>query len=429
MVKDEERVRLDELVLMSTNQTAGPPVLDPRTFPFSSSAFVGLDEVPTLYGTDLTALGAPDPTLLQLYSEELGLLEDSVFPNDLLCAPQFVDEICILPHEHAQMQSLIPSSSALAPGSIIEGQTMFANNHLSQVPIFHDAEHNGVAGDPEKVSGLRCGDMPGAKDFECLPSLNALARQGLIVSPSRCNSSGAVLPGKGEVEDGSSSVPSSCMSSKLVDDNMSFEQANLESPEADKHYGLLGNQKPARLRYSKGAAPSKYCHVCGRSARTVPVALCGNNLKGLCRKVVCDKCLITHEGSDLRSTKEKIASWTCTHCRGGCPSRARCHQYQRNNMKRRLKSSSGHAAETAKPTVLAIPPRATTAGGAAQASMKPLCDLGHLASIGTGKAALVPDISPTGVAGAAGDIFSCEIPPTGNDLSNVYPSLAFLDKF
>lgn len=39
--------------------------------------------------------------------------------------------------------------------------------------------------------------------------------------------------------------------------------------------------------------------------------------------------------------KEKDTTWTCTHCRGVCPRRARCHQYQRNNQRRRLRKGVG----------------------------------------------------------------------------------------
>lgn len=96
----------------------------------------------------------------------------------------------------------------------------------------------------------------------------------------------------------------------------------------------------AKLRYSKGAAPSKYCHVCGRSAKTVSVALCGNNRLGLCRKVVCDKCLLMHQRDSWEMAKRADAGWICMHCRNQCPERARCHQYQRNNLKRRMRSTS-----------------------------------------------------------------------------------------
>lgn len=111
----------------------------------------------------------------------------------------------------------------------------------------------------------------------------------------------------------------------------------------EEHIVDMGNQP--RLRYSKGAAPSKYCHVCGRSADTVTVAHCANTRLGLCRKVLCDKCLIIHQTGSANWARENNTSWTCTHCRGVCPYRARCHQYTRNNMRRRVKNDEKRKAD------------------------------------------------------------------------------------
>lgn len=133
--------------------------------------------------------------------------------------------------------------------------------------------------------------------------------------------------------------------------------ATVQLPELDRMYEVLpertedvpyldlkdeessaGSGNQPKLRYSKGAAPSKYCHVCGRSAQTVNVAHCGNIRLGLCRKVLCDKCLILHQPESAQDAKLDESLWLCTHCRGICPTRARCHQYTRNNMRRRIKN-------------------------------------------------------------------------------------------
>lgn len=98
------------------------------------------------------------------------------------------------------------------------------------------------------------------------------------------------------------------------------------------------NRNGPRLRFSKNAGPSKYCHICGRSASTVGIAVCGNLPLGLCRKVLCDKCLLIHEPEKMEMAKTKNSGWTCTHCRNCCPLKARCHQYTRNNQKRREKN-------------------------------------------------------------------------------------------
>lgn len=112
----------------------------------------------------------------------------------------------------------------------------------------------------------------------------------------------------------------------------------MRHPDGGVNSGTAG-AAGAKLRYSKGAAPSKYCHVCGRSAKTVSVALCGNNRLGLCRKVVCDKCLLMHQRDSWDVAKTPGSNWICMHCRARCPERARCHQYQRNNLKRRMRGA------------------------------------------------------------------------------------------
>ncbi|KAI0561058.1 hypothetical protein FGB62_94g045 [Gracilaria domingensis] len=102
---------------------------------------------------------------------------------------------------------------------------------------------------------------------------------------------------------------------------------------------MLCDTRP-KLRFSKGASASKYCHICGRNSKTVAVAQCANVRIGLCRKVVCEKCLMLHrdEIGDRCSTPR--ADWKCTHCEGVCPKRARCHQYTKNNLRRRMKNDS-----------------------------------------------------------------------------------------
>lgn len=101
-----------------------------------------------------------------------------------------------------------------------------------------------------------------------------------------------------------------------------------------------------KLRYSEGASASHYCHICGRASNTAQLAACANVQIGLCRKTLCEKCLLLHQRDMFHWAKAKDTTWTCTHCRGVCPKRARCHQYQRNNMRRRLKNAKGTTEET-----------------------------------------------------------------------------------
>ena len=78
------------------------------------------------------------------------------------------------------------------------------------------------------------------------------------------------------------------------------------------------------------APPSIHCHVCGSAAFGGRV--CGRYLQSMCRKVVCEKCLIRfrlEENSD-------ISPWKCPHCLGSCPPKSKCHVYSRCYRKKRL---------------------------------------------------------------------------------------------
>lgn len=37
-------------------------------------------------------------------------------------------------------------------------------------------------------------------------------------------------------------------------------------------------------------APSRFCHICSRTAKKVGLVACANLVTGACRKVVCEKC-------------------------------------------------------------------------------------------------------------------------------------------
>lgn len=94
----------------------------------------------------------------------------------------------------------------------------------------------------------------------------------------------------------------------------------------------------AKNRYSKGASASNYCHVCGRNSR-IEFAVCANTRLGLCRKVVCDKCLLLYQRDCYVVAKDPNVEWKCTHCRNVCPPRARCKQYTKNNHRRRARKA------------------------------------------------------------------------------------------
>lgn len=109
-----------------------------------------------------------------------------------------------------------------------------------------------------------------------------------------------------------------------------------------------GSNSQSKMRYSEGATASNYCHVCGRASNTIELAACANTRIGLCRKVMCDKCLLLHQRSLFYFAKQPNSSWICMHCRNICPKRARCHQYQKNNLRRRLRNEQRAKALSAK---------------------------------------------------------------------------------
>lgn len=97
-------------------------------------------------------------------------------------------------------------------------------------------------------------------------------------------------------------------------------------------------ENSCRNRYSKGATPSRYCHICGRNSR-IEFGQCNNFKLGLCRKVICEKCLILYEPNSRDYALNPNSDWECTHCRQECPERARCKQYTQNNQRRRDKKA------------------------------------------------------------------------------------------
>lgn len=117
-----------------------------------------------------------------------------------------------------------------------------------------------------------------------------------------------------------------------------METCSLQSSASVAENTATSIESRPKLRYSKGAAASKYCHICGRNSKTVVVVQCANVEVGLCRKVVCEKCLIIHQDEMGGLPLQTDSNWKCSHCEGVCPKRARCHQYMKNNMRRRMKS-------------------------------------------------------------------------------------------
>lgn len=97
------------------------------------------------------------------------------------------------------------------------------------------------------------------------------------------------------------------------------------------------SSRASTKRY-KSAAPSRFCHVCGRKAANTRVAACGRLARGLCRKVVCELCFAKHgwQAAGLLARPAPDPRWLCPHCAGTCPPKAQCGTYTRTNYKRHL---------------------------------------------------------------------------------------------
>lgn len=123
----------------------------------------------------------------------------------------------------------------------------------------------------------------------------------------------------------------------------SFQAINSSTPSASRPHIISSNNSIQSIRKKVSTpnsrnVPSHYCHICGRNSR-IEFGHCANIKLGLCRKVVCEKCLILHEPESLQRALDPDSGWLCIHCRQMCPENARCKQYIKNNHKRREKKA------------------------------------------------------------------------------------------
>mmetsp|Transcript_14269 Transcript_14269/g.24470 ORF Transcript_14269/g.24470 Transcript_14269/m.24470 type:complete len:218 (+) Transcript_14269:2-655(+) len=93
---------------------------------------------------------------------------------------------------------------------------------------------------------------------------------------------------------------------------------------------------PAEPMAKRGV--SKSCHVCGHAPRNRLSISCLNLDKGLCRKIVCEKCLRRMMGDEADRVLREEIPFECFHCRSQCPSWAQCTYYTRANAKRKPKA-------------------------------------------------------------------------------------------
>lgn len=112
--------------------------------------------------------------------------------------------------------------------------------------------------------------------------------------------------------------------------------------------GRTGGVRKPSLSATDGwkgrSTPSRFCHICSRTAKKVALLACGNLASGACRKVVCEKCFAEY-GWDWNRAAALAArgAWQCTHCRRACPRRAQCAIYRRTNERRREQQQQARA--------------------------------------------------------------------------------------
>lgn len=118
--------------------------------------------------------------------------------------------------------------------------------------------------------------------------------------------------------------------------------AGVEGRRAEREEGVVRPRRAPRARKKRyhDATPSTHCHVCCRPSSAVPMAVCANIREGMCRKVVCNRCMAEY-GWDWDNAVAADTRWVCPHCADSCANvpRAQCHTYQRTNSRR--KSNGG----------------------------------------------------------------------------------------
>ncbi|GJQ15475.1 hypothetical protein GpartN1_g7266.t1 [Galdieria partita] len=97
---------------------------------------------------------------------------------------------------------------------------------------------------------------------------------------------------------------------------------------------VLNNYKRRKPRKYRELKYSKFCHICNRNMRRVPLYYCANSEKGLCRKALCLFCIGDYRIS-VDDRKDGSKGFICTHCEGVCPERAQCKTYLKTNLRRR----------------------------------------------------------------------------------------------
>lgn len=104
----------------------------------------------------------------------------------------------------------------------------------------------------------------------------------------------------------------------------------------DELLRLKPKKKRRAAKFDK-PVPSRFCHVCSRTPKSVRLAVCSKIKFGTCRKVICEKCFDSYGYGDFEMAKiTNETDWLCPHCNDNCPPRAQCRTYQRINDRLRI---------------------------------------------------------------------------------------------
>eukprot|EP00183_Erythrolobus_madagascarensis_P005935 CAMPEP_0185846734 /NCGR_PEP_ID=MMETSP1354-20130828/2271_1 /TAXON_ID=708628 /ORGANISM="Erythrolobus madagascarensis, Strain CCMP3276" /LENGTH=346 /DNA_ID=CAMNT_0028546935 /DNA_START=153 /DNA_END=1193 /DNA_ORIENTATION=- len=116
------------------------------------------------------------------------------------------------------------------------------------------------------------------------------------------------------------------------------KQAKMQSDLMLKVYGSseCTSVKKQDTENSSAVEPSRFCHICTKSAKSSRQAVCCNIKNGTCRKVICEKCFEDNNWN-FQLAIESSSDWFCPHCAGVCPPKAQCNVYKRTNQRMRAR--------------------------------------------------------------------------------------------
>eukprot|EP00179_Madagascaria_erythrocladioides_P001555 CAMPEP_0198318824 /NCGR_PEP_ID=MMETSP1450-20131203/8104_1 /TAXON_ID=753684 ORGANISM="Madagascaria erythrocladiodes, Strain CCMP3234" /NCGR_SAMPLE_ID=MMETSP1450 /ASSEMBLY_ACC=CAM_ASM_001115 /LENGTH=269 /DNA_ID=CAMNT_0044022165 /DNA_START=369 /DNA_END=1178 /DNA_ORIENTATION=+ len=90
--------------------------------------------------------------------------------------------------------------------------------------------------------------------------------------------------------------------------------------------------------YTKDVKPSRFCHICSRTADKSKLVVCANIERSMCRKTVCLRCIETYNWFTPQEVDSDVifnSGFICPHCTGSCPEAARCVLYMKETLRRR----------------------------------------------------------------------------------------------